>query len=278
VIGRPSTRDYVKIVKGGMLANCPVSRADIKAAEDIFGPNLGSLKGKTVRRKNGHIPSLVANVPYNIIKQYKDITLLFDIMFVNKIAFLVSVSRHLRFGTTYRLASRQTGVVGKALVGVIKFYRQRGFRIRECHDGDGEFEPLHADLADAQAQLNITAEDEHVPEVERYIHTIKERTQATYNTLPFKRIPGIMIMEMVHAGNFWLNMFPAHDGVSASQSPHRIMTGQRGNYALHCGLQYGEYMRRCTNPMITACTQEQLGPLRSTLLGTSREASFSLAS
>jgi hypothetical protein len=42
VIGRPSTRDYVKIVEGGMLANCPVSRADIKAAEDIFGPNLGS--------------------------------------------------------------------------------------------------------------------------------------------------------------------------------------------------------------------------------------------
>jgi hypothetical protein len=60
---------------------------------------------------------------------------------------------------------------------------------------------------------------------------------------PFKRIPGIMIMEMVHASNFWLNMFPAHDGVSASQSPCRIMTGQQGDYALHCGLQYGEYVQ-----------------------------------
>jgi hypothetical protein len=131
-------------------------------------------------------------------------------------------------------------VVGKALVGIIKFYRQRGFRIQECH-GDGEFEPLRADLADAQARLNITAEDEHVPEVERYIRTIKERVRATYNTLPFKRMPGTMIVEMVHASNFWLNMFPAHDGVSATQSPRRIMTGQRGDYALHCGLQNGEY-------------------------------------
>jgi hypothetical protein len=66
----------------------------------------------------------VADVPYNIIKQYKDVTLLFDIMFMNKIAFLVSVSRHLWFGMTERLALQQTAVVGKALVGVIKFYQQ----------------------------------------------------------------------------------------------------------------------------------------------------------
>jgi hypothetical protein len=57
VIGRPSTRDYVKIVKGGMLANCPVSCADIKVAEDIFGPNLGSLKGKTIRKKMDMCPA-----------------------------------------------------------------------------------------------------------------------------------------------------------------------------------------------------------------------------
>jgi hypothetical protein len=88
VIGRPSTRDYIKIVEGGMLQHCPVSRSDIMAAEDIFGPNLGSLKGKTVRRKNAHVPSLVADVPYDIIRAHRDVTLCFDIMFVNKIAFL----------------------------------------------------------------------------------------------------------------------------------------------------------------------------------------------
>jgi len=72
--------------------------------------------------------------------------------------------------------------------------------------------------------LNITAEDEHVPEVERYIRTIKERTCAVHNTVPFKKMPGMMIVEMVHASNYWLNMFPANAGVSATQSPRRIMT------------------------------------------------------
>jgi hypothetical protein len=240
IIGRPSTRDYIKIVDGGMLQNCPITKSDIATAEDIFGPNLGSIKGKTVRRKNGHVPSLVADIPYHIIKAHKDVALSFDIMFVNKIAFLVTVSRSLRFGTTDRLASRHADVVGKSLARVIMFYKQRGFRVKECH-GDGEFESLRGDVADSGAQLNVTSEDEHVPEVERYIRTLKERARAAHNTVPFKRMPGVMIVELVHASNYWLNMFPANDGVSATQSPRRIMTGQVGDYKIHGQLQFGEY-------------------------------------
>jgi hypothetical protein len=225
VVGRPSTRDFLKIVEGGMLRNCPVSRNDIMTAEDIFGPNLGSLKGKTVRSKNAHVPSLVADVPYHIIKLHKDVTVCFDIMFVNKIAFLITVSRNIRFGTTERLLSRKADTVGKALINVLAFYRQRGFRVKECH-GDGEFESLRAALADAHASLNITAEDEHVPEIERYIRTVKERTRCVYNVVPFQKMPGVMIVELVHSSNYWLNMFPANDGVSTVQSPRRILTGQ----------------------------------------------------
>ena len=161
-------------------------------------------------------------------------------MFVNKIPFLVTVSRALRFGTTERLITRRADVVGKGLRHVITLYRQRGFRVQECH-GDGEFESLRADLADLGTQLNVTAEDEHVPEVERYIRTLKERARSAYNVVPFTRMPGMMIVELVHASNYWLNMFPANDGVSAILSPRRIMTGQNCDYLLHGRLQFGQY-------------------------------------
>jgi cobalamin biosynthesis protein CbiD len=95
---------------------------------------------------------------------------------------------------------------------LIALYWQRGFRVHECH-GDGEFESLRAALANAGAQLNITAEDEHVPSVERYIRTFKERARSVYKMVPFKCMPGMMIVKLVQASNYWLNMLPANDGV-----------------------------------------------------------------
>lgn len=41
---RPSTAKFIEIV--GKALNCFVTRQDILNAEDIFGPDIGSLKGK----------------------------------------------------------------------------------------------------------------------------------------------------------------------------------------------------------------------------------------
>jgi hypothetical protein len=48
IIGRPLARSFLNIVEKNLLKDCPVTREDALAAEDIFGPNVGSLKGKTV--------------------------------------------------------------------------------------------------------------------------------------------------------------------------------------------------------------------------------------
>jgi len=41
IIGRPSTEDFIKYVKGNMILNCNITRQYILRVEDIFGPNLG---------------------------------------------------------------------------------------------------------------------------------------------------------------------------------------------------------------------------------------------
>ena len=47
-IGRPGTCLFINIVQRNIIPNCPITPKDTVAAEPIFGPDIGSLKGKTV--------------------------------------------------------------------------------------------------------------------------------------------------------------------------------------------------------------------------------------
>ena len=241
-IGRPSTRTFIRIVTNNLLPNCPYTRQDIQAAEDIFGPDLGSLKGKTVRRSPRLARPTSVSIPADVMSRYRKVTLAVDIMFVDKIAFLVTLSRNIRFGTVEVLPDRKQHSIIKAIKNVQALYVPRGFTV-ETALMDGEFAALRGNLADLGITLNETAADEHVGDIERYIRTVKERTRSTYNTLPFRKMPARMVAEMVKASVFWLNAFPHELGISKTESPRTIITGQQIDFNTHCKYEFGEYVQ-----------------------------------
>jgi hypothetical protein len=224
VIGWPSPRTFIKIVENNLLKNCPVNKADVMAAKEILGPNLGLLKGKTVQRTGSHVRSGQLGIPREIMEKYQDVTIGANIMLVNRIPFLISLLQYIKFGTTEVLKNWKNATIIKAFTNIKGIYAQHGFRLRMCH-ADGKFEPMQGDLIDMGIDLNVVSAEEHVPEVERDIRTVKERTHCVYNTVPFKQMPSCMVVEMVHAGVFWLNMFPPEDGVSDTLSPRALVTG-----------------------------------------------------
>jgi hypothetical protein len=63
------------------------------AAEDIFGPDVGFLKGRTVRRNPPRISTddTYSPLPPSVHERYKDVTLCADIMYVNGIPFFISI-------------------------------------------------------------------------------------------------------------------------------------------------------------------------------------------
>jgi len=74
-------------------------------------------------------------------------------------------------------------------------------------------------------------------------------------------MPARLVVEMVCYSNFWLNVFPAKDGISGDMNPHELITGQEIDYTKHCRLEFGEYtqvheehdnsMAMCTTGAIT---------------------------
>ena len=240
IIGRPSIRSYLDIVDKKRLKNNPVTRKDVVRAERIWGPDVGSLIGKTVRHGQHGVRIEIEPIPREIMENHRNVTLAGDIMKVNKVPFLVSISQNIKFGTVEAINNQKAKTILLAVQNIRRLYRSRGFRVRVMKM-DGEFECIRGELADMQITLNIVSRNEHVPEVERRIRTIKERSRSVYNMLPFKKIPMQMTVQMVYNCNFWLNVFPPTPGVSDPISPRELLTGLEIDYNKHCQLEYGTY-------------------------------------
>jgi hypothetical protein len=221
IMGQPSTKELLRLVDGKLLANCPVTRQDIMVAEDIFGPYVGSLQGKTVRRAlHGAQLAPIAALLVEIMVRCQAVTLTADLMFVNNIPFLITFSRNVRFGMVEKLGCKSSAMIISALKDVFRIYQGGGFNI-EMAMMDREFEPLRGMFAVYKVGLNTTSHDEHVGEIKWYIHTVKERTRATYSTLPFERMIQRLVIEIVCLSVFWLNSFPSTNGISETLSPVR---------------------------------------------------------
>jgi hypothetical protein len=104
-------------------------------------------------------------------------------MFVNKIPFFMTISRHNKFSTAEMLKNQKSATILAAIKQVKSIYMKRGFNLSHMLM-DGQFEPLRAILAHMQITLNTVSRDDHVPKIERHIWTTKERTRCVYNTLP----------------------------------------------------------------------------------------------
>ena len=233
IIGRPNTKDYIRYVENNMLPNRPITKADINCAEEILGPNLGSLKEKTTRTKPSKVTISTYNeLPTGMLGKNGDVTLAVDIMYINEIPFVMTTSRAIHFGTAELIKNEKISTIMIAIKQVIEAYKARGFQVRHIL-ADGKFEHARKHIEQMGIMLNVTSHDEHVPEIERFIRTAKERVRAIVNTLPFKQYPNRLIVETVYNTILWLNCFPHMDGIHLTLRPQTIITGSTIDYNKH---------------------------------------------
>ena len=127
-------------------------------------------------------------IPKSILESNKNITLSIDIMFVNKIPFVTTISRYVKFTTVEVIQKRTKSQLSECIKNIVAIYTQRGFKVNHALL-DGEFVPLRTDLLNMGILANFATRNEHVPEIERQHRVIKERAHACRSTLPFEVLP-----------------------------------------------------------------------------------------
>lgn len=73
------------------IKNLPTVLQDIKLMNDIFDKSPYSMKGKAIRGQLGAIETEVVPLPKSILEYDKIMTLFVDVIFVNKVDYLITV-------------------------------------------------------------------------------------------------------------------------------------------------------------------------------------------
>ena len=179
-----------------------------------------------------------------------------DIVFIDQVAFLVAMSKHIKFITIRHIKDRKKETLLEAMDDTFIKYNKAGFVIKELHV-DPEFECLQQEMELNDIQVNLTAAEEHQSDIERLFRVIKERFRAMYHRCPFAMWTKIMIIRGASEAVKWLNAFPPSGGISTTYSPHAIITGKPVDYNKHCNIRFGSYVQAVTQNEPTNTPKER---------------------
>ena len=205
MVGHPTDREVLGMVRSQMITNCDVTPTAVKNFNQIFGPNLAGVRGRTIRTTPEPVHIDYVQIPRAILDRHGIVTLTVDCMFVNGVPFLVSVSRGLNLIMAEFTPTCTTKNLAVGIRNIMVLYEKGGFQV--CHVlMDNEFECLQNLVPNIV--INTTAATEHVPEIECRIRLIKEWGRSILNTLPYKKIPQLILINLIYHVVLWLNAFP----------------------------------------------------------------------
>ena len=179
---------------------------------------------------------------------HKHVMLVADVMFVNGLPFLVTLSRGISLVTIEYLPSRTANRLIHTLDHVVQIYSKAGFAVQTALM-DMEFKKLKDKMPNMV--INTIAAREHMGEIERKIRVIKERVRGTINVLPYSTSPKLMTIMLMHFCVMWMNSFPVKLGISEKWSPRKLVARQKLDAKHHCKAPFGAYCEVHVDPDIT---------------------------
>ena len=235
MLGKPSMKDYLNMIRHNLIKDCPVTVKDVERAIAIYGKDLGTIKGRTLSYKPESLNDDL------FVRCEPDYTILcIDIMFINGLAFLVSISKGYNVLVVRYLNDRKMSTVELALKQTIASYSKYNVIIKMivC-DGESAISALKASIEGVGVQLEQASKNEHVASIERAIRQIKERVRSFINILPFQITKEITIYLVYYLVGM-INYIPRSTSV-IEMSPKEKLTGKKLDYNADFKLQFGDY-------------------------------------
>ena len=246
-MGFPTVEQAMSIVNTG--SNFEITARDFQIADAIWGKDIASVKGKTVKRSTD-----AADITVSTKIVQRDQVLSIDIMFIEKLAILIGVATPLGLTIAYSLnnivskkSSRAAAEVRKGINHLLAVLASQNFRTSVImSDGEGAVVSLVDELGRLGVEVDISGAGGHVARIERKIRVIKERVRAhVAHHLPFTlSTVGISMCVLYCVSR--LNYEPG--GLRESgPSPREAFIGRKPDEKRDFRCSFGDYAQ-CTVP------------------------------
>jgi hypothetical protein len=244
LLGYPSDTSLANTLSAGGLLNCPITVKDVQRAHELL-PHIGSLRGKTTTHK-----SMAYKESESTLTVERELTMSVDIMFVNRRAFLISLTKPLGYTLVHDLGTnvgaRSKSSIRRALNEQIASYKAQRFQIKTLlTDGEGAIASLKSELNANGIVVNPSGPGQHVPDIERKIREVKERMRTVLHSLPFT-LPQSLLAWLVYYAVRQINIV-IHSGGPSGVSPREAFLGVKTDFTRDCRVGFGDYLE-ATNP------------------------------
>jgi hypothetical protein len=116
----PTDAQFLEMVSNKTIKNCPIKPKHITNARSIFGPSIAGVCRKTIHRKPEQVEAEPGRIPDDFNGLHRLFVITADVMFVNGIAFLTTLSQKLRLSTVEQLPSRTAMQLSNSLTKIVR--------------------------------------------------------------------------------------------------------------------------------------------------------------
>ena len=246
-MGFPPVAQAIDIVTRGV--NFTVTGTDFRIADDTWGPDIASMKGRTKKRATN-----VADIEITRQLVQQEQILSVDIMYVEGIPSLIGLATPLDLTMAVSLlaldsisGSRSVSFIRDGILGFVSMLSSRNFATRLImSDGEGAIGAIKEELNSLGLEVDVSGAGGHVARIERKIQTVKERVRAYMShQLPFTLTTlGVAMLVLFCVSR--LNYQTSGTGYR-DESPRVSFSGRQVNQLLDFRAAFSEYAQ-CTVP------------------------------
>ena len=194
-LGTPSMEDLKAMIRMNLIRYNPVTTKDINLAEKVYGPDVGTRKGKNTRRRPNPVVSTTIELPDELLDIHKEVTVSLDGLEINNVKFMTTIAHDLYYRTAQYISDTVKSEFERILNELCNLYRNGNFTLSEIHC-DNQFRTVMSYWAaskDPPVRINYANPQEHVPRAERNNRVIQERVRAMYHHMPYNHLPHILV-------------------------------------------------------------------------------------